>query len=125
MSATDDHPVRIAVVGPCAAGKSTLVAVLRERGYDARHVAQEHSYVPAMWRRISRPDLLIFLDVDYLTARSRRPTLDGGPQRVVDQQARLAHAREHCDIYVDTRSLTPPEIQAHVLTYLARWPTAQ
>jgi dephospho-CoA kinase len=38
--------LRIGVVGPCAAGKTTLVAALKNRGYEVHHIAQEHSYVP-------------------------------------------------------------------------------
>jgi len=38
--------VRIAVVGPCGAGKSILADALRENGYDARQIAQEHSFFP-------------------------------------------------------------------------------
>ena len=45
----------IAIVGVCASGKSTLAKALRERGYNARQVLQEHSYVPYMWQRITRP----------------------------------------------------------------------
>jgi guanylate kinase len=36
----------VIVVGPCAAGKSSLVARLRAAGVRARSVSQEHSYVP-------------------------------------------------------------------------------
>jgi len=53
----------LAVVGPCAAGKSTLIEGLRQHGYQARHVAQEHSYVPEMWKLLTSPDYLIYLDV--------------------------------------------------------------
>ena len=110
--------VRVAVVGPCSAGKSTLVEALRVAGYDARHVAQEHSYVPAMWQRISKPDILIYLDVSYQAARARRPTIDGGPQRLAEQHRRLAHAREHCHFYLDTSFLQPAEVKAQVFTFL-------
>ena len=37
--------MKIAIVGVCASGKTTLVAGLREAGYDAYNVAQEHSCV--------------------------------------------------------------------------------
>ena len=52
----------IGVVGVCASGKSTLIKGLKERGFNARHIAQEHSYVKDMWKRITNPDLLVFLD---------------------------------------------------------------
>lgn len=114
---TSNSP-RIAVVGPCSAGKSTLVSALREAGYDARHVAQEHSYVPAMWQRISKPDLLIYLDLSYAVARARRPYIDGGAERLAEQHRRLAHARKHCHLYVNTNELTPQQVQARVLAFL-------
>lgn len=110
---------RIAVVGPCSSGKSLLAQALKVRGLQVRQPAQEHSYVPDMWRRLSRPDILIYLDVDYPTARRRRPHHDGGPQRLAEQHTRLAHARAHCDLYLDTSSLTPAEVQSVVLTFLA------
>lgn len=110
--------LRVAVVGACAAGKSTLVAALLEAGYEARHVAQEHSYVPNMWQRVGRPDVLIYLDVNFKTIQARRPRLDFRPPDLKEQLRRLAHAREHCNLYVDTNNLSPGEIQARVLSYL-------
>jgi len=41
--------MKIMIVGPCAAGKTTLEANLTKLGYDARAVAQEHSEVQTMW----------------------------------------------------------------------------
>lgn len=119
-SIQDDQgqPLRVAVVGVCASGKSTLVASLRAAGYDARHVAQEHSYVLNMWQRIAKPDVLIFLDVDYGTVIERRPTLDLRPEHLAEQQRRLAHARENCNLYLDTRDLTPDEVRRQALSFL-------
>jgi hypothetical protein len=65
--------LRVAVVGPCASGKSTLTAALRAAGYEARQPAQEHSYVPDMWRRLVDPDVLIYLDISYEALLERRP----------------------------------------------------
>ena len=110
--------MRVAVVGPCVSGKSRLVEALREEGYEARHVAQEHSYVPAMWQRLSRPDALIFLDVDYASALERRPHITWGPERLEEQATRLAHARQHCDLYVNTNDLSVDEVREQVLAYL-------
>ena len=116
MTATE--PLRIALVGPCSSGKSTLAPTLRAIGYEVRQVAQEHSYVPHMWQRISKPDILIYLDVDYAATRARRPLTDGGPQRLADQHKRLQHALEHCDFYLDTSPLTPTQVQQQVLDFL-------
>lgn len=110
----------VAVVGPCTSGKSVLVRALREAGYNARHVAQEHSYVPDMWRRIARPDVLIYLDVTYETARQRRE-IYWGPERLEEEAERLAHAREHCDLYIATDDLTEEEVQTRVLAFLEKW----
>ena len=113
--------IRVAVVGPCVSGKSELVRALKSAGYEARHVAQEHSYVPAMWQRIARPDLLIYLDVDYPTAKARRPRIQWGPERLQEQAQRLAHARRHCDLYLDTSSLSLGDVKAEALSLLEGW----
>jgi thymidylate kinase len=112
-----DKTVRIAVVGPCSAGKSLLVEELCRLGYEARQPAQEHSYVADMWRRLTQPDFLIYLDVDYEAARVRRPTTTT-PQRLLEQEERLNHARQHCDFYLDTSKLTIDEVKTAVLAFL-------
>ena len=107
----------IAVVGPCASGKSTLVDALRERDYNARHVVQEHSYVPDMWQRITAPDVLVYLDVSYeVICRRRRVTW--GPEWLEVEAKRLRHARKHCHLYIDTDPLSPEAILERVLSYL-------
>ncbi len=110
--------LRIAVVGPCSCGKSTLTRALKAAGYNARHPAQEHSYVPNMWQRITQPDVLIYLDVDYPNVRLRRPHIDGGPQRLADQRHLLRHARENCDFYLDTSGLSVVEVETAVFNFL-------
>jgi hypothetical protein len=71
-----------------------------------------------MWQRLSRPDILIYLDVSYDEARARRPHIDGGPQRLADQHNKLFHALDHCDYYLDTSDLTPQEVRSAVLHFL-------
>jgi deoxyadenosine/deoxycytidine kinase len=115
----DSKTLRIAVVGPCASGKSTLTQALKAAGYEARHPAQEHSYVANMWQRIAQPDLLIYLDVDYANTLARRPNTGGGPQRLAEQQHRLRHARENCDFYLDTSELSVVEVETAVFNFLA------
>jgi len=114
----ENRPLRVAVVGPCTAGKSTLAAALRAAGYEARQPAQEHSYVLDMWQKITQPDILIYLDVDYENTVARRPHNPGSPERHQEQQRRLAHARQHCDLYLDTNCLSPQQIQASALALL-------
>lgn len=109
----------IAVVGPCASGKSLLVDTLRARGYNVREVAQEHSYVPAMWQCFTQPDLLIYLDVSWEVACRRRPT-NAGARRWDEQTHRLRHARQHAHLYVHTDELTPQEILDRTLAFFKK-----
>jgi hypothetical protein len=104
----------IAVVGVCAAGKTTLTQAMRARGYNVRQVLQEHSYVPYMWQRITAPDLLIYLDAQLETIRKRRQDPEFPAWLFEQELQRLAHAREHCDLYVSTDETTPLAILAHV-----------
>ena len=109
--------LRIAVVGPCASGKSTLTAALRAAGYEARMPAQEHSYVPDMWRRLVDPDVLIYLDISYEALLERRPHF-GEREYLEREKARLAHAREHADLVVDTSELAAEAVAARVVAFL-------
>lgn len=99
----------IGVVGVCASGKSTLIKGLNARGYNCRHIAQEHSYVQDMWQRITRPEILIYLAVSYEKA-SIRKKLNWTMAEYEIQLSRLRHAREHAEIIIDTDSLTPDEL---------------
>ena len=121
LRSTQDKPPStplVGVVGPCGSGKSTLIAQLEPRGYACRHIAQEHSYVKDMWRRISHPDLLIFLDASFPVSTTRRQ-LKWLESDHAEQQRRLSHARQHADLIVDTDSLTPAQVLDLVLAFLA------
>lgn len=110
---------KIAIVGPCAAGKSTLINELNRRGYQVKHVAQEHSYAPAMWQKITNPDILIYLDVSYSVSMDRRP-LNWTESEFYAQHERLRHARQHADFYLDTDRLSAEQVLKKVLEYLNR-----
>ena len=107
----------IGVVGACGAGKSSLVVGLKAHGYLVRHIAQEHSYVPDMWKRLTDPDILIYLDVSYENTIRRRK-LDWTYQEYTEQLRRLRHAREHADLNLDTNFLTIEEVLNTVLSFL-------
>lgn len=107
----------IGVVGPCGAGKSSLVAVLKAQGYLVRHIAQEHSYVPDMWKRLTNPDILISLDVSYENTIIRRK-LDWTYAEYVQQLQRLRHARQHADLYLNTNSLLLEDVHNTVLSFI-------
>jgi len=107
----------VGVVGPCCSGKSTLVSALQQRGYTVRHIAQEHSFAPRMWQIIGKANVLIYLDVSFPVAQQRR-WMDWQPADLAEQQRRLRHAREHCDLYLQTDTLTPAEVLTRVLSLL-------
>jgi deoxyadenosine/deoxycytidine kinase len=108
----------IVVVGVCSSGKSTLVRTLRDKGYNAHAVSQEHSYVPQLWQR-SDPDVLIYLDANIHTIRGRgrtrwrQPLLD-------EEHRRLQNARDHCHLYIPTDGLAPADVASRVVTFLKK-----
>ena len=109
--------IKIGVVGPCAAGKTTLIVALKKLGYRAHHIAQEHSYVADMWLRISKPDILIYLDVSYTNSMLRRP-MNWTEADFLEQVHRLEHARRHAKLIIDSNNLTPDEVLQKTLLFL-------
>jgi cytidylate kinase len=110
-------PVLIGIVGPCASGKSTLIAGLQAHGFHARHIAQEHSGVPEMWRKITNPDVLIYLHVSYpVSLQRRQQTLSEAEYQ--EQVHRLRHARQFADLLIETDELSASEVLQKVLSHL-------
>lgn len=98
--ARHDDRRRIVVVGPCAAGKTTLVDALMARGYDAYAVAQEHSIIRDLWAK-REPDVVIALDLDLEVVRRRRsPTWSA--DIYAKQHERLQPAFDAADLFIDT-----------------------
>ena len=110
--------MRISIVGPCAAGKSTLAKNLQARAYAAEDCVQEHSEVQTMWQRIARPDILIYLDASLATIQ-RRLKVDWEQEYLDRMKRRLAHARAHAHFFVDTDLLTPEQVCERVAEFLA------
>ncbi len=108
----------VGVVGPCGAGKSTLIQGLEGRGYRCRHIAQEHSYVPYMWRRMTNPDILIYLHASFAACTARR-NLNWLEADYSEQLRRLEHARQHADITLETDDRSPAQVLEHVVSFLA------
>ena len=107
----------IAIVGPCASGKTTLARGLEEHGILARQVVQEHSYVPEMWQVITNPDYLIYLEASFQSCSNRKP-LNWQENDYDEQLSRLAHARENCNLLIQTDDRTEGEVLEAVLDAL-------
>jgi cytidylate kinase len=104
----------IGITGPCGSGKTTLAARLARHGLRGRAIAQEHSFVPAMWQRLTRPDVLVFLDASFETCTLRRK-LNWEVWEYEEQLRRLQHAAQHADLHVDTDRLTAEQVMQAVL----------
>ena len=118
MGEDDEHGRHVVVVGPCAAGKTTLVGNLRPRGYRLRSCAQEHSSAPRLWQRSACTVVLIYLDAELVTIARRQRRTDWTQARLDQQRRRLAHARAHCDLYLCTDKLTRRQVADIVASYL-------
>jgi hypothetical protein len=70
-----------------------------------------------MWQRIAKPDILIFLDASF-NVSTRRRKLNWLEQDYEEQCRRLAHARQHANLLIDTDSLTPAQVLQQVLDFL-------
>ena len=108
----------IGVVGPCGAGKSTLVEGLEKHGYLCRHIAQEHSYVQTMWQIITGPNILIYLNASFAVSTARAK-LNWKEKDHSEQLRRLAHARAHANLLIETDDLTPEDVLQSALDFLA------
>jgi shikimate kinase len=118
MEDEGEHSPRVVVVGPCAAGKTTLVGNLRPLGYNIRSCSQEHSFAPRLWRDFSKAEVLVFLDAELSTIARRQNRSDWTQSRLDAQRHRLAHAREHCDFYLQTDELTQDQVAHAVEVFL-------
>jgi hypothetical protein len=98
------------------------MAGLERRGFRCRHIAQEHSYVQAMWQIITKPDVLIYLNSSFATSTARRK-LDWQEKDYREQLRRLAHAREHANLIIETDALSADEVLQKALDFLAKLDT--
>lgn len=70
-----------------------------------------------MWKRITNPNLLIYLDASFETT-CRRRKMDWTQDEYLEQKSRLSNAREHADYYLDTTPLSADGVLSFVLKYL-------
>jgi hypothetical protein len=111
--------MKIAIVGVCASGKTTLVSGLRAAGFNAYNVAQEHSGIHRFWDK-HHPDLLVMIDAT-LPAIKKRRLVYWDEERLTVQHARLADAREHANLYLQTDTLDAAQVLARVIGFIKQW----
>lgn len=70
-----------------------------------------------MWKRITNPDMLIFLQVSYAISQQRRP-MNWNEAEYEEQQRRLSHARENADLYIETDNLDIEEVLERALAFI-------
>ena len=73
-----------------------------------------------MWKRITNPDVLIFLDASYPVTVKRRQ-LNWLEADWAEQQRRLSHAREHADLTIQTDQRNVDEVLAEVLQFIGEF----
>ncbi len=108
-----DRKLKIVIVGVCTSGKTSVCNTLKELGYDAYTVAQEHSSVPHMWR-LRNPDVVVYLYCDLETVRKRRAVY-WGRKLFETQLHRLSDARKHSHVFIDTTELQVEDTVQKVL----------
>lgn len=112
--------MKVGIVGPCAAGKTTLQNNLIRLGVDARAIGQEHSEVQTMWRQITNPDVLIYLDATRPTICARLH-VRWEQDHIDEQNRRLSDARSNADFFLDTNQLSIAQVCDQVVDFLAAW----
>ena len=105
----------VAVVGICAVGKTTVVRGLRDAGYSALEIAQEHSEVPYLWAR-SDPSFLVCLDAGDEVVWGRREYLHA--ERLKRQRQLLSYARDRADLALDVSDMDNEEAISRVIEAL-------
>lgn len=113
----DEPGLLIGIVGPCKSGKSELKRGLEDLGFECRQIAQEHSFAPTMWRKIAKPDVLIYLNASYPVTISRS-NLNWREKDYQEQMRRLSNARQHADLYLETDDLSIDEVRNKVVQFL-------
>jgi hypothetical protein len=70
-----------------------------------------------MWHKISKPDVLIYLDASSPVIAQRR-SADWTEEYLAEQNHRLSHARQHCNLYIQTDGLSEGEVLERALDFL-------
>ncbi len=96
-----------------------MLFTLDSLGYSTRHIAQEHSYVKDMWKRLTNPDVLIFLQASFPIIRGRCSNMIYWSAPVYEeQQRRLSHALAHANLIIDTDNLQIQDVLTKTLAFI-------
>ncbi len=71
-----------------------------------------------MWKRITNPDLLIYLNSSFEVSTQRRK-LNWNEAEYKEQLRRLNNARQHADLILETDNLSSMEVLERVLSFIA------
>ena len=85
---------------------------------DAYNVAQEHSCIHDFWNK-HHPDVLVMIDATLPAIRKRR-LVYWGEDRLAVQHKRLADARAHADLYIQTDALDADAVREKVIAFLGK-----
>jgi cytidylate kinase len=78
-----------------------------------------------MWKRITNPDILVFLDASFPITLERRQ-FNWSESDWVEEQRRLEHARKNADLYINTDTMSIENVLIRVLAFVAQnYPTNQ
>ena len=111
--------MKIAIVGVYASGKTTLVAGLKAAGFDAYNVAQEHSGIHDFWAK-RHPDILVMIDATMPAIHKRR-VVYWDESRLEVQHKRLADARAHADLYIQTDEYNAQQVRDKVINFVQEY----
>ena len=84
-----------------------------------RHIAQEHSYVKDMWKRITNPDISHFSGCILRNKPVIAGKWTGLKMNISSNKSRVSHARENADFYLDT-TFSTDEVLSFVKKYLEK-----
>jgi thymidylate kinase len=70
-----------------------------------------------MWKEITNPDLLIYLDVSFEISMKRK-NLNWSIEEFDEQIKRLDDAHNHADLIINTDKLSPDEVYCIVVEFM-------
>ena len=76
--------------------------------------------MPTLWQQFDRPAYLIYLGASLEDQETRRQDVTWSAAAHQEEARRLAHAREHADVRIDTGKFSPAEVLQVALAFLQR-----